>query len=89
MGYNQDLNIHFRQDIDAFYQLEIQIYDPNHPLRDDVIIKSEFVLIEKEDPLAPPVFGLKSEQWIGDRKKKNVRGFFAMPYTPVIPPQNL
>ena len=66
------------------YQVEdgvisIQVYDPNFPRRNDVFI------ICKPDGQN----GLESEQTIGDDRKKDVRGFFVMPYEPVEPPAAL
>jgi hypothetical protein len=70
--------------------IDINIYDPNYPLRDDVIIRLERVpvgttLIPGIPPRKRTVLGFKCTQKIADRQK-NVRGFFAMPYVPVVPP---
>ena len=57
---------------------EIQVYEPNYPGNDDVKLVAAFVegAAGKEARIT---------QWIGDRKR-HVRGLFAMPYQPVIPP---
>jgi len=59
-------------------QIRIQIYDPNYPRRNDVVVISE----------SDGDGGLKSGQYMGE-KRKHARGFFVMPYTPVIPPEGL
>jgi hypothetical protein len=38
---------------------------------------------------AQVVMGLKSQQLVGGDFYKHVRGFFAMPYTPVKPPSRV
>jgi hypothetical protein len=58
--------------------LTIQIYEPNHPCRNDIFLQCW------EDGRG----GLLSVQLIGD-KQKHVRGFFTMPYDPVMPPKSL
>jgi hypothetical protein len=73
--------------------IDINIYDPNYPQRDDVSIRMERVpvgttLIPGVPPRKRTVLGFKCCQKIGDREK-NVRGFFAMPYVPVVPPTGL
>ncbi|HCE18103.1 MAG TPA: hypothetical protein DEQ80_09610 [Anaerolinea thermolimosa] len=67
---------------DSQNRLQIRIYDPNYPLRDDVRIEAERV------PVGQGQFGLICRQWIGD-SPKTLHGFFAMPYQPVIPPEDL
>jgi hypothetical protein len=64
--------------------LEVQIYDPNHPKRDDVVVRCERVSVA-EGP-AGVVMGLRGEQRVGGRLKCEVRGFFEMPYVAVGPP---
>ncbi len=59
--------------------LSILIYDPNYPRRNDVFI------VCRPDGAG----GLLSEQRIGARRKKHVRAFFRMPYSPVRPPAAL
>lgn len=75
-------------------KVRLHIYDPNHPKRDDVAVTCERVSVGSSYlPGSPPrvatIFGLRGEQRIGGRKKKDVRGFFAMPYVPVEPPAGL
>lgn len=69
--------------------IELLIYDPNYPLRDDVLVRSRRVSIPAADPQQPPLSGLQSEQWVGDKRVKPVRGYFCMPYVPVEPPGDL
>jgi hypothetical protein len=70
-------------------KIEMHIYDPNHPMRDDVTLRCEHAPIEQQDSEAPTLYGLICEQWVGDEKTRHVRGFFAMPYVPVTPPPYL
>ncbi len=75
-------------------KLDEYIYDPNHPLRDDVTIHCERVpggssYLPGSPPRVTTLFGLDCVQRVGNRKKKDVRGFFAMPYVPVEPPAGL
>ena len=72
--------------------LDVLIYDPNHPQRDDVVVRCERVIVGSARPgngEGPPVtlMGLRGEQRVGGRKKRDVRGFFEMPYVAVVPPQ--
>jgi hypothetical protein len=69
----------------------IDAYDPNLPGQDEVDIHSVQVELGVEDsPDGPvPVMGLSSTQLIGGTHYRQVRGFFAMPYSPVTPPENL
>ena len=73
--------------------INISIYDPNYPGRDNVLIRAERVPVGTTFvPGAPPrkrtVLGFKCTQKISD-SNKNLRGFFAMPYVPVVPPLGL
>jgi len=73
--------------------IDINIYDPNYPEIDDVIIRVERVPVGTTFvPGVPPrkrtVLGFKCIQKLSNRDK-NVRGFFAMPYVPVVPPAEL
>lgn len=75
-------------------KLDVHIYDPNHPKRDDVTIDCERVVVGTSHQAGPPRriinhYGLRCVQRVGGRKKKDVRGFFAMPYVPVVPPAGL
>jgi hypothetical protein len=67
----------------------INIYDPNLPSRDDVVIRSEPIMLgEAAAPSeANSVMGLKSSQFVGSAFYKNIRGYYAIPYTPVHPPK--
>lgn len=73
--------------------IDINIYDPNYPQRDDVAIRLERVpvgttLIPGVPPRKRTVLGFKCSQKIGEFDK-NIRGFFAMPYVPIVPPSGL
>jgi hypothetical protein len=70
--------------------LDVHIYDPNHPLQDDVVVRCERVPVGNTYlPGSPPRvtthYGLRGVQRVKGRKKKDVRGLFAMPYVPVVP----
>jgi hypothetical protein len=69
--------------------IEIQVYDPNYPKRDDVAIHAERVLVGEADSPAGGrelIFGLRCEERVGNQVVRKVRGFFPMPYIPVEPP---
>lgn len=70
----------------------IQIYDPNFPGRDDVLIQAERVQLKRNGDYPPadePVDGLKCFQIVGNQLLREVRGFFTMPYVAVQPPSGL
>jgi hypothetical protein len=69
----------------------IRIYDPNLPGRDDVVLYAEPVLLGEEAAIGehPSATGLKSSELLDGVHYLDVRGFFAMPYTPVIPPKKV
>jgi hypothetical protein len=71
--------------------ITIHIYDPNLPGQDDVDIHAEPVVVAgMTSPSSPQtVMGLKSTQLVGGEFHKEVRGFFAMPYSPVLPPTRI
>jgi hypothetical protein len=73
--------------------IDINIYDPNYPQRDDVIIQVERVPVGTTFvPGVPPrkktVLGFKCTQLVSNGSK-DLRGFFAIPYVPVVPPAEL
>lgn len=73
--------------------IDINIYDPNYPQRDDIVIRAERVPVGTTFVPGVPlrkrtVLGFRCTQKISNRDK-NVRGFFAMPYVPVMPPTEL
>lgn len=68
-------------------EFSVQVYDPNHPGRDDVLLQVHQVPLA-ESGSGEPLFGMESLQLTGS-KVKQVRGFFAMPYTPVEPPERV
>lgn len=59
--------------------IKIQLYDPNYPRTND-----GHLLCQSDGK-----GGLLSTQKISPRREKHVRGFFVMPYTPVVPPADL
>ena len=72
----------------------IGIYDPNYPGLDDVSIEAEQVSVgSRLVPGLPPrkvtVYGLRCTQKTRGQPDKPVRGFFVMPYVPVVPPSGL
>jgi hypothetical protein len=69
----------------------INIYDPNLPGRDDVTIATEEIVLAElsTNAGAQPVMGLKTTQMLANTPYKKIRGFFTMPYSPVIPPERL
>ncbi len=71
--------------------ITMQIYDPNLPERDDVVIRAvPAVMGEEASPDGPqPVIGFKSTELVGVEFYRDVRGFFDMPYSPVKPPKGL
>jgi hypothetical protein len=76
---------------DASGWIRINIYDPNLPGRDDVVIQAEPVVLGEE---ATPtgshtVMGLRSTQLVGGTHYRDVRGYFVMPYKPVTPPKGI
>jgi hypothetical protein len=80
-GYHQD----------SAGAITIHIYDPNLPAQDDVDIHAAPVVVGEGTSLSgsQAVMGLKSQQLVGGDFYKHVRGFFAMPYTPVKPPSRV
>jgi hypothetical protein len=78
---------------------DLLIYDPNHPGNDAVIVHTEPVLvgtllIPGAIDIRLPVIGRESQLQAAatatrPKREKVVRGFFAMPYGPVMPPDGL
>lgn len=73
--------------------IDVNIYDPNYPGRDDITIRVERVPVGTTFVPGVPlrkrtVLGFKCTHRMFNRDKK-VRGFFAMPYVPVVPPAEL
>lgn len=75
--------------------LDVRIYDPNHPKRDDIVLRLHLrrVVDPKAPPRlglafhAPPPLGIEASLIATDGTvRKAVRGFFAMPYTPPTSP---
>lgn len=71
--------------------ISIRIYDPNLPGRDDVVIRTEPLVLGEVTTSSgsEKVRGLKSTEMVGAEFYKDVRGFFEMPYSPVKPPKGL
>jgi len=69
----------------------INVYDPNLPDRDDVTIDAEEIVLAEPgtNAGAQPVIGLKLTHMLADTPYKMIRGFFSMPYSPVLPPKGL
>ncbi len=70
--------------------IDINIYDPNYPENDDVVIRVERVPVGTTFvPGVPPrkrtVLGFSCMENVANFNK-SIRGFFAMPYVPVEPP---
>ncbi|MFZ4574827.1 MAG: hypothetical protein ACOYN0_10550 [Phycisphaerales bacterium] len=61
-------------------RVELRVYDPNYPGRDDIKVVAEFGSDQGGNAIA------RSRMWIGDRER-GVRGFFLMPYEPRTPPE--
>jgi hypothetical protein len=64
-------------------RLDIQIYDPNLPQDDTVVIRAERVAVGEG------IFGLRCTQKAAGQAEKKVRGFFIAPYRPVMLPVSL
>ncbi len=68
-------------------RVDIHLYDPNFPLRDDVYLRCEPVtLATQREAESVTLKGFRTIQRVGDRDVRPVRGFFAVPYVPVHPP---
>jgi hypothetical protein len=77
--------------VDPAGGITLNIYDPNLPGRDDVVILAEPTVVgERNTPSGvEPVIGLKSTELVAGEAYRPVRGFFAMPYKPVKPPKGV
>ena len=72
--------------------IDVHVYDPNFPSRDDVVIHAERVQLGSTSSPnlgSKPIFGFKCLQKLGSQNVKDVRGFFAMPFFAVAPPEGL
>jgi hypothetical protein len=70
----------------------LYICDPNYPRNETVKIESEKAEIGRasfQGQRFERQFGLTSIQSVNGHKVKEVRGFFPIPYAPVLPPKNL
>ncbi len=86
---HQVLAYGYQQDASSVYT--INIYDPNLPGRDDVVIRAQPVLLGEETTATglQRVMGLQSTELLAGSHYRNVRGFFYMPYSPVKPPKGV
>jgi hypothetical protein len=80
---HQVLAYGYRENPDG--SVDILIYDPNCPNKDDVFIHTERVQVGVEDEQA--VYGLTCYECDCWEKRRPLHGFFAMPYEPADPPQ--
>jgi hypothetical protein len=62
-------------------RVQIQLYEPNHPGRDDVRLEAEIVAGKAGEEA-------RITQWIGKRAR-HVRGLFVMPFEARVPPGDL
>jgi hypothetical protein len=86
---HQVLAYAYQQDADGSYTLKV--YDPNLPCSDDVVIHLKPVSLA-EGPVSSGLqiaTGVKSTQLLSGTHYRDVRGIFAMPYTPTRPPKGL
>jgi hypothetical protein len=86
---HQVLAYAYQQDASGSYT--VNIYDPNLPGHDDVILRVEPAVVgEESTPSGSQVImGLKTSELVKDAQYREIRGFFAMPYTPVTPPKGI
>lgn len=80
-GNHQVLALEYQANFNG--STDIQIYDPNLPLRDDVIIHLDPVTVDSGLP------GVACTQMVGGQPYLNVRGILAMNYNAVEPPPGL
>jgi hypothetical protein len=64
-------------------QTSLHLCDPNYPRYRSVTIEAEQIITDSAS------HAVNCSQWVNGQKIKNVRGFFPIPYTPVIPPRSL
>ncbi len=72
--------------------IDLNVYDPNLPGRDDVVIHLKRVQVgESQNPSQPgaPIWGLQCKQMVAGQDYRPVLGFLEMPYTPVKPPDKI
>jgi hypothetical protein len=87
---HQVLSYGYRENEDG--STDILIYDPNCDTdgarQDGVHLHCEWMVVS--EPGEPPVYGLRTVErdlYVGGGKRQmEVRGFFPMPYTPIVPP---
>jgi hypothetical protein len=86
---HQVLAYAYRQESDEGFT--INVYDPNLPGRDDVVIRCEPFPLSEGEALSGStrINGFKSTQLLGGAYYRDVRGFFEMPYNPVEPPDGI
>ena len=86
---HQVLAYAYKQDASGI--TSIDVYDPNIPGRDDVVIQTQPVVLGQVNTPdgTQTVLGLKSTQMVGGTFYRDIRGFFAMPYAPERPPKGI
>ena len=82
---HQVLAYGYRENEDG--SVDIRVYDPNCPEKDDVTIHAERVQVGEQD--GGPVYGLSCHERDCIVKRHGLHGFFAIPYEPVDPPEFL
>jgi len=86
---HQVLAYGYQQDITG--SIEIRVYDPNLPARDDVMLRCKPVELNEQDAVSTSVkvTGYQTSQLVGGEHHREVRGFFEMPYAVVKPPEKI
>ena len=89
--FNNHQVLAYAYQMNAAGEITINIYDPNLPGCDDVVIQAEPVNIGEQPNLSSPqpLMGLKCIQLVEGEPYRPVRGFFITPYTPVRPPKGI
>ncbi|MGF1506577.1 MAG: hypothetical protein GYB64_11285 [Chloroflexi bacterium] len=64
-------------------RIDIAVYDPNYPRRDDVVIRAKPVTVTRRSGEQVP--GLECQQLLGTKKVHDVHGFLVVPYRPAPP----
>lgn len=67
--------------------VDIRIYDPNCPEKDDVTLHADRVQVGEQN--GEPVYGLVCHERDCIVKRHGLHGFFAIPYEPADPPESL
>jgi hypothetical protein len=70
--------------------VRIRVYDPNYPLRDDILLEARRVILGNQPGpggVSIPLFGYQTVQKRTSQTLRDVHAFFPMPYTQVEPPR--